>query len=221
MTVGNLIALRQTSVKRMLAYSSVAQAGYILMGLVAIVSTAQGDLKTLSMNGLNGLLIYLFAYLFTNVGAFMVVMAIEEFTGGSEISAFEGLGQRSPALAWSMFLFLLSLAGIPLTGGFMGKFFVFGAAVQHQYYWLAAIAVVNAVIAAVYYLNVIRAMFFVSPEVQPSAGGEAAVSSLAISIPIQIGLLVCVVATLWIGLYPPNVIEWANTASRSLLTLLP
>jgi len=221
MTVGNLIALRQTSVKRMLAYSSVAQAGYISMGLVAIVSTAQGDLKTLSMNGLNGLLIYLFAYLFTNVGAFMVVMAIEEFTGGSEISAFEGLGQRSPALAWSMFLFLLSLAGIPLTGGFMGKFFVFGAAVQHQYYWLAAIAVVNAAIAAVYYLNVIRAMFFVSPEVQPSAGGEAAVSSLAISIPIQIGLLVCVVATLWIGLYPPNVIEWANTASRSLLTLLP
>ena len=220
MTVGNLIALRQTSVKRMLAYSSVAQAGYILMGLVAIVSATQGDLKTLTMNGLNGVLIYLFAYLFTNIGAFMVIMAVEEFTGGSEVSAFEGLGQRSPALAWSMFLFLLSLTGIPLTGGFMGKFFVFGAAVQHQYYWLAAIATINAAIAAFYYLNVVRAMFFATTEGQtPAENATAPVLAMPISIPIQIGLLVCVVATLWIGLYPPNIIAWANNASRTLLAL--
>jgi len=220
MSVGNLIALRQTSVKRMLAYSSVAQAGYILMGLVAVVSANQGDLKTLTMNGLNGLLIYLFAYLFTNVGAFMVVMAVEEFTGGAEINAFEGLGQRSPALAWSMFLFLLSLTGIPLTGGFMGKFFVFGAAIQHQYYWLAAIATINAAIAAFYYLNVVRAMFFATNQLQVTPGTEAGpVIVMPISIAIQIGLLVCVIATLWIGLYPPNVIAWANNASRTLLTL--
>lgn len=212
MSVGNLIALRQTSVKRMLAYSSVAQAGYILMGLVAVVSSVQGDLETLTINGLNGVLIYLFAYLFTNVGAFMVVMAVEDDSGGSDITAFEGLAQRAPVLAWSMFIFLLSLTGIPLTGGFIGKFYVFGAAVQHQYFWLAAIAMINAGIAAYYYLNVARAMFFgTQPVEQPKP--------LTASLGIQFALFICVVATFWIGVYPPNVIEWADTASRQLLAL--
>lgn len=213
MSIGNLIALRQTSVKRMLAYSSVAQAGYMLMGLVAVVTGAQGDLSTLTINGLNGLLIYLFAYLFTNIGAFMVVMAVEEANGSADVTAFEGLAQRSPALAWSMFLFLLSLTGIPLTGGFIGKFFVFGAAVQHQYFWLVAIATLNAGIAAYYYLNVARAMFF---------GGESVETTkpFTISIPVQIGLLVCVVATFWLGVYPPSVITWADNASRQLLTFV-
>ena len=96
MTVGNLVALRQTSVKRMLAYSSVAQAGYILMGLTAVVSSAQGDITQLSMNGLNGLLIYLFAYLFTNIGAFTVVLAVEEFTGSTHINAYTDLSRRAP-----------------------------------------------------------------------------------------------------------------------------
>ena len=214
MTIGNLVALRQTSVKRMLAYSSVAQAGYILMGLVAFVSSSQADLSTLSMNGLNGLLIYLFAYLFTNVGAFMVVMAVEEYTGGSDISDFENLSRHSPGLAWPMFIFLLSLTGIPLTGGFMGKFFVFGAAVQHQYYWLAAIGVLNAAVAAFYYLNVVRAMFFATTD------SEVGSKPVPISIPIQISLFVCVVATLWIGLYPPTLLDWANDASRTLLALV-
>ena len=211
MSIGNLIALRQTSVKRMLAYSSVAQAGYILMGLVAVVSTAQGDLATLTINGLNGLLIYLFAYLFTNVGAFMVVMAVEEDMGNAEIDSFENLFQRSPALAFSMFVFLLSLTGIPLTGGFIGKFYVFGAAVQHQYFWLAAIATINAAIAAYYYLNIVRAMFFGA-----HVEGKKPVQ---IGIPIQLALIVCVVATFWIGIYPPNVIDWADNASRQLLAL--
>ncbi|MFN8441557.1 MAG: NADH-quinone oxidoreductase subunit N [Caldilineaceae bacterium] len=212
MSIGNLVALRQTSVKRMLAYSSIAQAGYILMGLVAIVSSQQvADLKSLSMNGLNGVLIYLFAYLFTNVGAFLVVMAIEEAEGNSEVSSFNNLAQRSPALAWSMFIFMLSLTGIPLTGGFMGKFFVFGAAIQHQFYWLAFLALVNAGVAAYYYLNVVRSMFF---------GEQAEAKTIAIPLPIQIVVVICLVATLWIGLYPPKVIEWANDASQQLLTLV-
>lgn len=213
MSIGNLIALRQSNVKRMLAYSSVAQAGYILMGLVAIVSAEQGDVSTLSMNGLNGVLLYLFAYLFTNVGAFMVIMAVEEYTGSAELSAFNNLGRRSPALAWSMFLFLLSLTGIPLTGGFIGKFYVFGAAMQHQYFWLAAIAMLNSGIAAFYYLNIIRVMFF--------AGDEASsdVRPMLVSIPVQISLVICVLATLWIGVYPLNVINWADNASRQLLAL--
>jgi NADH-quinone oxidoreductase subunit N len=214
MTVGNLVALRQTNIKRMLAYSSVAQAGYMLMGLVSVVSADQVDVSTLSMNGLNGMLIYLFAYLFTNVGAFMVIMAIEEYTGSADISAFNNLSRRSPWLAWSMFLFMLSLTGIPLTGGFIGKFYVFGAAVQHQYYWLAAIAAINAGIAAFYYLNVVRAMFFGSDE------GEEARRPMPISIPVQLALVVCVFATLWIGIYPPNVINWANQASQQLLAVV-
>jgi proton-translocating NADH-quinone oxidoreductase chain N len=213
MSVGNLIALRQTNIKRMLAYSSVAQAGYILMGLAAVVSGQQGNLEELAMNGLNGMLLYLFAYLFTNVGAFMVVMAVEEYTGNTEIDGFNNLARRSPALAWSMFLFMLSLTGIPLTGGFIGKFYVFGAAVQHQYFWLAAIAMINAAVAAFYYLNVVRAMFFTGDE-------GMAPSRMTISIPVQISLVICVIGTLWIGIYPPNVIGWADAASRQLLALL-
>lgn len=214
MSVGNLVALRQTSVKRMLAYSSVAQAGYVLMGLVGVVSAQHYDISLLSMNGLNGLLIYLFAYLFTNVGAFMVVMAIEEEAGHSDIDAFNNLARRSPGLAWSMFIFMLSLTGIPLTGGFIGKFYVFGAAVQHQYFWLAAAALINAGVAAYYYLNVVRAMFFAGDE------GQTASQTMPISLSIQLSLVICVAATLWIGIYPPNVIEWADDASRQLLALL-
>ena len=211
MSLGNLIALRQTNVKRMLAYSSVAQAGYMLMGLAAVVSSTQGDVATLTMNGLNGLLIYIFAYLFTNVGAFMVVMAVEDDAGNVEISSFDNLFQRSPALALSMFIFLLSLTGIPLTGGFIGKFYVFGAAVQHQYFWLAAVAMINAAIAAYYYLNIARAMFFTTP--------AESKKPFLISIPVQLTLLICVVATFWIGVYPPSVIEWVDRASRQLLSM--
>jgi NADH-quinone oxidoreductase subunit N len=219
MSAGNLMALRQSSVKRMLAYSSIAQAGYILMGLVSVVTVAQADLATLTMNGLNGMLIYLFAYLFTNVGAFMVVMAVEEFTGSHDISAYNGLVKRAPALAWSMLIFLLSLTGIPATGGFIGKFFVFGAAVQHQYFWLVVIALINVGISAFYYLNVVRAMFFVSPEEAVDGDGSVSTGGFSVSVSVQIAVIVCVGATLWIGLYPTNVINWANDASRYLLTL--
>jgi len=214
MTVGNLMALNQRSVKRMLAYSSVAQAGYVLMGLTAVVASTAGDLTLLSMNGLNGLLIYLFAYLFTNIGAFMVVLAIEDTTGSTDIGAFTNLGQRAPGLAWAMFLFLLSLTGIPLTGGFVGKFYVFGAAVQHEYWWLVGIALVNTGIAAFYYLNVVRTMFFSGVE-------ELVPVRLYVPIGVQLVVIICVGATIWLGLYPPSIIDMANNASRQLLALMP
>ncbi len=214
MTVGNLVALRQSSVKRMLAYSSVAQAGYVLMGMTAIVGTDTADIGLLGMNGLNGLLLYLFAYLFTNIGAFMVVLAVEETSGSTDISAFNALGQRAPALSWGMFIFLLSLTGIPLTGGFIGKFYVFGAAVQHQYFWLAGVGLINAGIAAFYYLNVVRSMFFAD------TSGQSASVRLAVPVSVQVTVLVCVGVTVWLGLYPPNIINWANDASRQLLGLM-
>lgn len=215
MTAGNIVALRQSSVKRMLAYSSVAQAGYILLGLTAVVSGENTDVMTLSMNGLNGLLIYLFAYLFTNIGAFMVVLAVEDFTGSTDIEAYTDLVHRAPGMAWSMLIFMLSLTGIPLTGGFVGKFYVFGATVQHQYFWLAGIALVNVGIGAYYYLRVVRQMFFAADEEV-----EAEPSPLPVPVLLQVVVLLCVVATFWIGIYPPNLIEWANNASQQLIAMM-
>lgn len=243
MTLGNLIALRQSSVKRMLAYSSVAQAGYLLMGLTAIVSADAADLSILGMNGLNGLLIYLFAYLFTNIGAFMVVLAVEQATDNHHISSYANLVQRAPGLAWAMLIFMLSLTGIPLTGGFVGKFYVFGATIQHQYFWLAAIAVINVAIGAYYYLHVVRTMFFAaSPEEVAAGYDDEAAPSYAVALPatptdaaeeedgvparmpvpigVQFILVICVGATIWLGLYPANILDWANDASRQLLAMM-
>jgi NADH:ubiquinone oxidoreductase subunit 2 (subunit N) len=184
------------------------------MGLTAIVSAEGGDITTLTMNGLNGLLLYLFAYLFTNIGAFMVVLGVEDTTGSTELSAFSNLAQRAPWLAWSMFIFLLSLTGIPLTGGFVGKFYVFGAAIQHQYFWLVGVAIITAGIGAYYYLNVARAMFFSGKE-------DTVPVRLSVPVSVQVVVIICVGATLWLGFYPPNIIGWANDASRQLLAMIP
>lgn len=214
MFAGNLMALRQSNVKRMLAYSSVAQAGYMLLGLVAVVDGSAVDVTTLTMNGLNGLLIYLFGYLFTNIGAFMVVLAIENLTGGSDYSHFQNLIKRAPGLAVAMTIFMLSLVGIPLTAGFVGKFFVFGATIQHQYFFLAVMAAINVAISAYYYMNLVRIMFFGSESDEPVAfSGSAGIGA-------QLIVLVCVLGVFWIGLYPPNVVDWANSASQYLLAIL-
>jgi proton-translocating NADH-quinone oxidoreductase chain N len=155
MTLGNLVALRQTNIKRMLAYSSIAQAGYILIGLVAL------NLKGASpFAGLNGILIYLFAYLFTNLGAFICVIAIENATGIVEIPQYAGLVKRAPLVAALFVIFFLSLAGIPPTAGFIGKFFIFGAALREGYLFLAAVAIVNSVVSVFYYFSVVRQAFF-------------------------------------------------------------
>ncbi|MFO7635129.1 MAG: NADH-quinone oxidoreductase subunit N [Caldilinea sp.] len=214
MFAGNLMALRQTNIKRMFAYSSIAQAGYILLGLTAVVDTSIVDVTTLSMNGLNGMLIYLMGYLFTNIGAFMVVMAVENMSGGSDYVHFSGLAKRSPWLATAMLIFLLSLVGIPLTAGFVGKFFVFGATIQHQYYFLAVMALINVAISAFYYMSVARIMFF------PDEESEEAPIIGAPGIGVQAIVTVCVLGVFWIGIYPPLIIEWANTASQFLLTIL-
>ena len=214
MFAGNLMALRQTNVKRMFAYSSIAQAGYILLGLTAVVTTSTVDVMSLSMNGLNGMLIYLMGYLFTNIGAFMVVMAVENMTGGSDYAHFSGLVKRSPWLATAMLIFLLSLVGIPLTAGFVGKFFVFGATIQHQYYFLAVMALINVAISAFYYMTVARIMFF------PAEDGETAPTVGGAGIGVQAIVTVCVLGVFWVGMYPGLIIEWANTASQYLLTIL-
>jgi len=150
MTIGNITALVQDNVKRMLAYSSIAHAGYILIPFVI------GDQVSSA-----SILFYLLVYTFMNIGAFTIVILLgrkgEENTG---IESYAGLAGRHPLIALSMSIFLLSLAGIPPLAGFMGKFYVLSAAVKAQYYWLAVIGVLNSVVAVYYYLRVIMAMYF-------------------------------------------------------------
>ena len=204
MTLGNLVALTQQNIKRMLAYSSIAHAGYILIGLVSWELWQSAGRFT----GINGVLIYLLAYLFTNLGAFVVVIAFEEATGSNQIEDYAGLARTSPALAATMLIFLFSLTGIPGTGGFIGKLFVFGAAIQVQFYALAIVGIINSVIAAFYYLNVVRYMFF-----EPGTGEGPAINP---SLALRIALAVTTAMTLIIGLYAQPFIELVQGAARML-----
>lgn len=188
MTLGNVIALVQTNVKRLLAYSSIAQAGYMLVGVASI------SLSRNPFDGINAVLIYIAAYLFTNLGAFLVVIAIENKTGAVDISQYGGMIKRAPGLAVLMVFFMLSLAGIPPTAGFMGKFFVFGSAINADLGWLAVIGVINSVISLFYYMKVIRPMFF-----DPA---PADAQPITYSRWIQAGLVIAAVMTLLIMLFP-------------------
>jgi len=157
MTAGNLIALSQTNIKRLLAYSSIAHAGYLLVGLTSLL--ASGRLEEALGAGYT-LIYYLAVYLFMTIGAFAVVVVLgAENRGGEEINDYAGLARSRPFLASAMAVFMFSLAGMPPLGGFAAKFFIFQSAVQHGLYYLTVIAVVNSVIAAYYYLKVIYVMY--------------------------------------------------------------
>ena len=149
MILGNVVAVSQTNLKRMLAYSSIAHAGYILMGV------ASGN-----QTGVAGALFYLIAYTFTNIGAFAVLTAMAKQSGEDQtFPAYRGLYKRNPGLALMMMIFMLSLTGIPLTAGFIGKYYLFLSAVEAQLYWLAIIGVLTSVVSAYFYLRVIVDMF--------------------------------------------------------------
>jgi len=200
MALGNLIALRQTNIKRMLAYSSIGQAGYIIIGFVCLNMNVES-----AFLGINGTLFYLFAYLFTNLAVFAGVIAFESATGTTEIADMRGLVKRSPLIAGVMFLGLLSLAGIPGTGGFLGKLAVFGSAIQFktpQTLALAIVGIVTSAIAAYYYLNVVRYMFF----------EQAAEGATDIAVPAgqKVGLVLAGIAILVIGIYPQPFIDFAT-----------
>lgn len=150
MTLGNLAALRQNNLKRMLAYSSIAHAGYLLMGLAA----ASGQ-------GLRAMAFYLVIYLFMNLGAFGVVSLLASNKVGEEIEGYQGLGPTAPLLGVVMSVFLFSLIGLPPTGGFIGKVYLFGAVIEKGIYWLAVVAAVNTVVSLYFYLRIIKAMFLV------------------------------------------------------------
>ena len=204
MTLGNLVAIFQKNIKRMLAYSSIAQAGYILIGLVCWdPSQPAGE-----FGGISGVLLYLLAYLFTNLGAFAVVIAVERATGSNDISDYAGLMHRNPWLAVTLFIFFLSLVGIPPTGGFLGKLLIFSAAIRLQYYALAIIGVINGVISLYYYYGVMRRVFFLPPKDE---------TPIVASPSLRVALTVAVVMTLGIAIIAQPFIELAQGAAAGML----
>lgn len=202
MVIGNITALVQTDMKRLLAYSSIAQAGYILIGLVV------NDPATNA--GWQAALFYLMAYLFTNVGLFVAVVAHEEATGSTSIESFKGLIHRSPVLAASMVIFFLSLLGIPPTAGFLAKYFVFQAAISQEAYFLATVGVLTSVISAFYYLNVVRVMFFSNSE-------EATAKPVRFTPGIAISLGVALVGTFLILFFPQPFLDLIPAQNLVLL----
>ncbi|GGO14084.1 NADH-quinone oxidoreductase subunit N [Microbispora rosea subsp. aerata] len=205
MVVGAILAITQTDIKRMLAYSSVAHGGFLLIGVIAT-----GHTQAENTSALSGLLFYLVAYGFTTVGAFAVVTMVRDAGGEAwHLSRWAGLGKRSPLLAGVFAFFLLAFAGIPLTSGFFGKYAIFQAAVDNGATPLVIIGVVASAVAAFFYVRVIVLMFFSDPAadgpsvVLPSRGTAAVVGVAAL-------------ATVVLGVYPQPVLDLAHTAAQSL-----
>jgi NADH-quinone oxidoreductase subunit N len=204
MTIGNVSALVQTNIKRLLAYSSIAHAGYLL---VAFAMTTPEN----SISGISAAMFYTAAYAAMNVGAFAVV---SHFANAGEryvtLEDYEGLGRTSPMLAAALTIFLLSLIGIPMTGGFFAKFYVFSAAVKSNLIWLTLIGVVNSAIGAYYYLRIIVVMYM----------REARKPVPVTPIPFGLGLALAIsmVATLYLGILPDHVLRYAQRSAQELLT---
>ena len=202
MTIGNLAALVQTNVKRLLAYSSIAHAGYLLIAFAALKGT---DGK--GTDGIISAMFYTASYAAMNVGAFAV---IGHFAGAGEryitVEDYAGLGRRSPVLAATLTIFLLSLIGIPMTGGFFAKFYVFSAALQNNLIWLVMIGVLNSAIGAYYYLRIIVTMYMREPN------HEEAVPPVSFS--LGSALAISVVATLYLGILPGRVLDYARSAAE-------
>ena len=199
MTVGNVVAILQTNVKRMLAYSAIAHAGYILIGLVAH-----------NRAGLGAVLFYLIVYTVMNAGAFCIILSLSR-KGDFRVNLddYTGLGHKAPLAAAALSIFLISLAGIPLTGGFMGKVYLFSAALQQGYIGLAVIGVLNSVVSVFYYFRLMVLMYM-----KESSPGQPEPDP--ISLPVLGITLVAALGVLWLGIYPA---PFLNLAAQSTLVL--
>jgi len=203
MFAGNLSALVQTSVKRMLAYSSIAHAGYILVALTAAAVTDHMEA------GIAAALFYLVSYAMVKLGAFLIVAHL----GGAgerhmEIDDLTGLARRQPAMAACLSLFLLSLLGLPITAGFLGKFYVFNAALASNLIWLAILLALNSVIGSYYYLRVMVAMYMREPKV------EIAIEPVPWT--LSTVLWIAAVGTVYVGLFPTRIIGFAVKAAMNI-----
>ena len=201
MVVGNLVAIVQNNVKRLLAYSSIAHAGYALVGFVAAGAASDAEQRN---SAISAVMFYLLCYAVMNLGAFVIVTLIARSGDRrTEIEDYKGIGFRSPVLAFSLSLFLLSLLGMPLTAGFMGKLLVFSAAVHQGYLVLVVIGVVNSAISAYYYLRLIIVMFF----------GERTTEWVAPLIPASaaVALVLTILGVFYLGIFPGRVINALRT----------
>jgi NADH-quinone oxidoreductase subunit N len=193
LTIGNLAAINQTNVKRLLAYSSISHAGYMLLGLVAGNQT-----------GINGIAVYVMVYTFMTLGAFLVVVALRrKHIIGEDLDDFAGLMHKSPGYAVLMLIFLLSLAGIPPTAGFLGKYYIFLALIQTGHYTLAVVATLYVAVAIYYYFKIVKSMF------TREALEETPVAS---SFGLRLALGVSGILTLFIGIYPEPFLKLAQTS---------
>ncbi len=210
MFMGNWSALHQSNIKRMLAYSSVAHAGYLLIAVVAWQGAdwhstgADGAIGT--HGGMRAVMFYLAAYLFMNIGAFAVAIAVEQATGSEAIERFSGLATRSPFLALAMTIFMLSLAGIPPMAGFVGKFYVFSIAIHNKaFLWLAIVGVINSVIAVYYYMNVVRVMYF-----RPASDLDTEDVAPKAVAGVQSAIIIALIGTLLLGILPNPLIRFLS-----------
>src|SRR5262249_23095058 len=196
MTIGNFAALLQSNVKRMLAYSSIAHAGYVLVAL-----TARSD------GGTAAAMFYLAAYAFMNIGAFAVVSHLsgkgERYTS---IDDFAGLAQKQPLTAAMLTIFMLSLIGVPLTGGFFGKFYIFKAALESHMVWLTVLGLLNSAVAAYYYLRILVMMYMHEPSEATQAAEPLAPS-------LGLALVLPAIGTLVLGIFPNWLLQFAMRSS--------
>jgi NADH-quinone oxidoreductase subunit N len=200
MTVGNIVAIPQTNIKRMLAYSSIAQAGYLILGIATMGFT---PLMSQPL-GQSSLMFFLAGYAVTNLGAFIAVVAISNKVGSDRISDYDGVLKRSPMLGLALTLCLISLTGIPPTAGFLAKFYIFSSAVQHGLLWLVIIAVLNSVISAYYYLRVVKVMWFNEPKFD---------GTVPTTFSLRVALLVCCIGVILLGILPYGM-NLANSAAK-------
>jgi NADH-quinone oxidoreductase subunit N len=207
MVVGNLGALVQTNLKRLLAYSSIGHVGYLLMGVAALASVS-GD-SAVSHLASNGIMLHLVAYAITNMAAFLSVSAIFNATGSDEISGMAGVGRRAPVVAMVFAASLFSLAGLPIFAGFISKFYLFTAAATQGLLWLAGLAIFTSLISLYYYLMIIRQLYI-----------EPAVDTTPIRIPrhtlVLLGLLLA--GMVFVGVYPAPLIDAIQSASDVVLS---
>jgi len=200
MTLGNILAIPQTNIKRMLGYSSIAQAGYLMVGLATMGMSPAADVL-----GRSGILFFLASYAVTNLGAFIAIIAISNKIDSDLIQDFSGMGQRAPVLAAALTFCLISLIGMPPAAGFMAKFYIFSGAVQHGLLWLVIVAVINSVISAYYYLRVAKVMWFGEPaseEKVPSSGA------------LRFALALSCLGVMVLGIIPAFMMNLAESAAR-------
>jgi NADH-quinone oxidoreductase subunit N len=207
MTLGNLVAIRQSNIKRLLAYSSVAHAGYAMIGVVAI--TPQDS--AITGLGVTSVVFYLLAYIVTNLAAFGIVMAFSRIAGSDEIKDYAGMSRRSPGLALALLVAFLSLAGMPPFAGFVAKVFVFAVAVQVNMVWLAIVGILNAIVGVYYYLTVLKVVYLYRME-----GENEEAHPIPLTRPYAIGLVVLTLGILLVGtIFAP----WFGLSGAAALNL--